>query len=589
MAPAPQPSAAFAGGRIVRSADALAQLQQELQRTHLFALDVRTAGADPLTDPILAVDIATPQAGYTVDVQAVSELGWLVPLLQDPERLKVLHDGKRVLRFLAEHLGYKRPFGTLCRTLFDTYIAARLLGEDTAHDVASLVRRHLDEDLQRRLGAVFETHGAAGGAAAVAPALLPLRRVLREQLIRAGMVSVAKLEFDLVPVMADMEHAGIYLNLEAWERTWEPIRRDRARLAEAVRRSLGARMEPTLFGGAAFNPDSPQQTLEALRRLGLDLPHTGESLLKEYAGAYPEVRDLLAYRTVAKLCSSCGDLLPQYVHPKTGRIHAHYEQIGARTGRMSCSDPNIQQVPRQKAIRACFQAEPGNMLVTADYSQIELRVAAALAQDPRMIEAYRSGQDLHRLTASLITHTPLEQVDGAARQAAKAVNFGLLYAMGAQGLAKYARTQYGVALSLEQAEAFRNRFFAAYTGLRRWHEAAKQRLAQARHAPAEVRSVAGRRYLFTAESNLAAFLNAPVQGSAADVMKRAMVRVHEALFAVPGARIVGVVHDELLVEAPQEEAERVAAAVRAEMEAAAAEFFPDVPFVAEAQVVPGWD
>lgn len=579
------------GVRMIRTPEALAQALRDMQ-TNMLALQVQVDGPDPFVDTLRTLEVSTQTANFCIDVPAVGDLTPLLPLLQDKRRLKVFHHGKRTLRFLAEHLRYDRALGTLCPTLFDTYIASQLLSTgEHEHDLSSLIRRHLPRALQSLLLSSSDypsLETSTNASITSAAALLPLRTVMRRALVERGLVRVAKLEFDLVPVVADMERAGIYLNLDAWEATWGPIRAERDRLAEAVRRSLGAHMELSLFGTAVFNPDSQQQTLEALRRLGLDLPHTGESLLKRYAHRYPEVRELLAYRTAAKLCSSAGDLFPQYVHSRTGRIHATYEQIGARTGRMSCSDPNVQQVPRHKEIRSCFQAEPGHTLVTADYSQIELRVAAALSQDSRMLQAYRANEDLHRLTASLITQTPLHRVDSAARQAAKAVNFGLLYAMGARGLAKYAESQYGVSLSLEEAQAFRSRYFEAYTGLRRWHEWAKRQLAQAEHKPVEVRSIAGRRYRFTAESGLAAFLNAPVQGSAADIMKGAMVRVHHALAAVPGARIIGVVHDELLVEAPLEASDQVTAIVRDQMERAASEFFSSVPFVADARAVSSW-
>lgn len=579
---------------IVRGPETFVRMLARLGQTRIMGLHVHATGPDPLHDAVRLLLIATDELVFVVDTSKVLDLTGLVPLIQDPGRLKVFHNGKRTLRYLAQLFGYEEPLGTLSPSVFDTFIASQLLGLPQGEGgLRSLAVHHFPQAASlssddSASGIESESESSVRSLGATAGFLLPLRQVLRGQLIENDLVHVAKIEFDLVPVMADMEQTGIYLNQGAWNQVWAPYYVQREKLTEELGSTLGATMQQSLFGSAVFNPDSQQQTLEALRRLGLDLPHTGESLLRQHADTYPQVRTLLEYRTVAKLISSCGDLFPQYIHSATGRIHASYHQLGARTGRMSCSDPNIQQVPRIKEVRSCFQAQPGNVLVTADYSQVELRVAAALSGDRRMLQAYRDRQDLHRLTASLIQGIRTQDVSDQDRQAAKAVNFGLLYAMGAAGLAKYAQSQYGVTLSLSQAEAFRHRFFNAYTGIRRWHDEAKRLLNTAKEQVVEVRSVAGRRYRFHGEGRLAAFLNAPVQGSAADIMKRAMVRVHHALTPLRG-RIIGVVHDELLVEVPEETSAQAAAVVRTEMEAAGSEFFDQVPFEAEARVVPGWE
>lgn len=575
---------------VIGEGRALSRLAATLGDVRVLGVHLETHGSDPRRDKPQTLYLTTSQAVYAVDVQAVRDLTPLVPLLADGRRLKVFHHGKQTLAFLGHYLGYSAPLGSLSPSLFDTYIASQLLDPGaTGHSLEQLVARQFPGGLPRPEPAhdsPLLTPRVFQGAIQAA-ALLALRKVLRPQLVEADMVRVGKLEFDLVPVIADMELAGIYVDMERWHEVWTPYRARRRALAEELAHLLGSHRQQSLFGAPQFNPDSQQETLEALQRLGLPVTNTGESHLRRYADEYPAVRALLEYRTVAKLIDACGDLFPKFIHPQTGRIHAVYHQIGARTGRMSCQEPNIQQVPREPRIRACFRAAPGHTLIVADYSQVELRVAAALSGDSRMLEAYRKNEDLHRLTASLVSSVPVAQVSSADRQAAKAVNFGLLYAMGAPGLAKYARSQYGVEMTLEQAEAFRHRFFAAYTGIRRWHDGARRLLSQARQRPIEVRSVAGRRYVFSAEARLSALLNAPVQGSAADIMKRAMVRLHHALGPLHG-RIIGVVHDELLVEAPQVAATEAAHIVRTHMAAAGNEFFPGVPFVAEAEVRDAW-
>ncbi|NLN26715.1 MAG: bifunctional 3'-5' exonuclease/DNA polymerase [Firmicutes bacterium] len=575
---------------LIGDSRALGRVVSALADQHIVGVHLEAQGPDPRTDRAETLYIATPGTVYGVDLQAVRDLSPLLPLITDGKRLKVFHHGKHTLSFLGILLGWTGALGSLSPSLFDTYIASQLLDLNAAgHSVEDLVEQHFPSGLPRPKLAgesPLLSPGVLQGAARAA-ALLPLREVLRPRLIEWDMVRVGKLEFDLVPAVADMELAGISIDMDRWQKVWAPYRARRSALAEKLAHLLGDREQQSLFGAPRFNPDSHQETLEALRRLGLPVTNTGESHLRPSAQRHPAVRTLLEYRDVAKLIDSCGDLFPRFVHPQTGRVHARYNQIGARTGRMSCHDPNIQQVPREPEIRACFRAEPGNVLIVADYSQVELRVAAALSGDPRMLAAYRRGEDLHKLTASLISSIPVDRVGKEQRQAAKAVNFGLLYAMGAAGLARYAATQYGVHMTTQQAEAFRRRFFAAYTGIRQWHDAARRLLAQAAHGSVEVRSVAGRRYLFNAEARLSTLLNAPVQGSAADIMKRAMVRLHYALAPLHG-RIVAVVHDELLVEVPQVAAAEAASLVRAHMEAAGNEFFPSVPFAVEADVRTAW-
>ena len=182
-----------------------------------------------------------------------------------------------------------------------------------------------------------------------------------------------------------------------------------------------------------INIDSHSQVLAALQRLGIPVGSTSQWELGSLAETYPVVKALLAYRQAQKAFTLASSL-PAHIHPTTGRIHATYWQLGAATGRFSCSDPNLQQMPRTSAFRRCFIAPLGSKLVIADYNQIELRVMAELSGDPRMLAAYQAGEDLHRLTAALLLDKTMNLVTSAERQAAKAVNFGLIYAMGAEGL-----------------------------------------------------------------------------------------------------------------------------------------------------------
>jgi DNA polymerase I len=330
-----------------------------------------------------------------------------------------------------------------------------------------------------------------------------------------------------------------------------------------------------------INLDSPAQVFQALQRLGVPGERTARWALTPLATSFPVVQAVLEYRRVRKALTFT-QALPTHVHPTMGRIHATYWQLGAATGRFSCSDPNLQQIPRTAAFRRCFIAPPGSRLVIADYSQIELRVMAELSGDPRLLAAYRAGDDLHTLTAALLLDKPLAQVTRAERQAAKAVNFGLLYAMGAEGLQGYAQQTYGVTLTVEEAQRFRARFFAAYPGIAAWHRQIWEALPLT-----ESRTLSGRRRQWAEPPRLAALYNTPVQGGAADMIKRALMALPQALQGTE-AVIVGTIHDEILVEAPDDRAVEVAHILKTVMEEAGQAYLTRVPVVTDVRMASSW-
>ena len=239
-------------------------------------------------------------------------------------------------------------------------------------------------------------------------------------------------------------------------------------------------------------------------------------------------------------------------------------------------------MPRSTVFRRCFVAPPGSQLVIADYSQIELRVVAELSGDPRMLAAYQAGEDLHARTAALLLDKALDQVTRAERQAAKVVNFGLIYAMGAEGLRASARESYGVPLTADEARTFRQRFFAAYAGVAQWQ-------AQIRAAMplTESRTLSGRRRQWTEPPRLAALYNTPVQGGAADIIKYALGGLPQALQGT-GAVLVGTIHDEILVEASTERAAEVAQILKATMEQDGQVYLARVPVIADVRIASSW-
>ncbi|QIA26445.1 DNA polymerase I [Thermaerobacter sp. PB12/4term] len=414
-----------------------------------------------------------------------------------------------------------------------------------------------------------------------------LRPAVEAELAARGLERVYReIELPLVPVLAAMEEAGIAVDRRQLEELGRLFTRRSQELAEQIYE----------LAGETFNINSTQQLGQILfERLGLPVvkkTKTGYStdaeVLETLAAHHPIAELVLEYRSLVKLQGTYVDGLAEHIGPD-GRVHTTFQQTVAATGRLSSTQPNLQNIPIRdepgRSLRRAFVAPPGHRLVAADYSQIELRVLAHYSGDPGLVEAFAQGQDVHARTASEIFGVPLEQVTPEQRRVAKAVNFGLAYGQTDFGLAR--------ALRIDRADArrFMERYFERYPGVKRYMEETVRRARQ----QGEVTTLLGRRRpvpeirhrVFHIRQNAERVaINTPIQGTAADIMKLAMIRVHRAL-AEEGlrARIVLQVHDELLVEAPDAEVAAVAALLRREMEGA---FRLDVPLVVEVKAGANW-
>jgi len=582
---------AYPDSRLVRISDyqALVDALNSLSSSRVVGVDTETTGLDPLVDKIRLLQLAGDQLDKTfvIDLFELGQVG-VEPLKAffSGNQVKVFHNAKFDLKFLRQ-AGFK-----VSPPLFDTMLASQLLTaglQVAGHSLENLVDQYLGESLDKSLQVSDWSRDLSDQQleyAARDAAVLPrLRNAMVPLLVRNGLVDTAKLEFDCLDAVVDMELNGMRLDVERWQLLTKQLQSDMQRAADELQSMLrGASVgEVTLFGEEyqTVNLDSTQQVLDALRSLGIPVEGTSRAHLAPLANDYPVVAALLNYRDVAKKVQAFAESLPVYVHPVTGRIHPTYHQLGASTGRFSCSDPNLQQIPRGVEFRSCFVPAEGYKLVIADYSQIELRVAAEISKDVRMIAAYQQGQDLHKLTASLVTGKAIDEVTKDERQAAKAVNFGLIYAMGAAGLRTYARNTYGVEMSIEQAETFRNRFFSAYKGLEQWHRSVST------SGQTSTRTIGGRLRRWRTDPKLTGLLNTPVQGTAADIIKKALALLAKAL-SDTGIRIIGSVHDEILLEAPVEKAQWAAELLKSTMEKAGAYYLKLVPVVAEATVADSW-
>jgi len=406
----------------------------------------------------------------------------------------------------------------------------------------------------------------------------------------------SEIEMPLVPVIADMEMAGVLLDVGYLHD-----------LSAEMTGRLGA-LQTEIYDLAAgygeFNLGSPKQLNDVLfGKLGLPTEglkktthgfSTDAATLEALKGEHPIVEKILAWRELSKIQSTYLDALPALVNPDTGRVHTSYNQTGTVTGRISSSDPNLQNIPIRseegRRVRRAFVAPPGHTLLAVDYSQVELRILAHYSQDEALLDAFRRGEDIHRATAAAVYHVPLDEVTYEQRSFAKSVNFGLMYGMGAFRLARDSD------LTLAEAEDFITTYFERFPGVRQYLDrsralAAEQGyletlLGRRRYFP-ELDTSKGRKPSFQARQRAEReAINMPIQGTAADIIKIAMIDLHRALVEGDhGAQMILQVHDELVLEVPEAAIDRVAPLVVEVMESA---FELDAPLVADARVGPNW-
>ena len=426
-------------------------------------------------------------------------------------------------------------------------------------------------------------------AARDAALMLPLRAKLVEALRANALTRTAQLEFECVTL------AGLYLDQTCWRDKLKDIEQRRNELHEQLQDELAEESAQQSFFGpvrADINMDSHVQLTRALTRLGVPVPDSTRNWkLEPLAAEFPVVGRILEYRTLQKNLKFGETLLDSVDKGKrdaeqSSRIHPNFHQIGAPTGRMSCSDPNIQQIPHASDMRRCFRAPAGRKLVIADYSQIELRILAEFTGDRGFVEAFQSGADLHRVTAAQVFSVALDAVSKEQRDFAKRLNFGVVYGIGARRFALM------TGLSQEQSEGLLRRYFTTYRDLDTWLREAAQKALRERTAP---RTVAGRlfRFNFDPDDKQAASLaqrggkNSPIQGSSADILKRALRLLHDRMKGT-GALIVNVVHDEIVVETSAADAEETAKTVEEAMCAAGAEYVKKVPIKVESKIADEW-
>jgi DNA polymerase-1 len=549
-----------------------------LEETAEVGLDLETTGLDPRQDRIrlLSLSCETIDGGrftYLVDCFAVDP-GQLFPSLSAKQL--VIHDADFDLGFLAR-LGF-----TSGAVVHDTRLLAQLLTAGTWQSnklgacCESYLGKALDKTEQRSDWSGELSAEQLAYATRDVEVLVPLLRALEGKLSEYRLLEIAKIEQRCFPALTWMGNKGVAFDAVACQALAQKSESELQRLRADL--DGKAPSVPGSFDGmSSWNWDSPVQVKETFRLLGFDLESTDDEALA--AVEHPLADLLRQYRAVSKLVSSYGRKLLEHV-ASDGRIYPTWRQLGApSSGRMSCSDPNLQQLPRGE-YRRCIVAPPGRVLVKADYSQIELRIAAKISGDKALLDAYLQGEDLHVRTARNVLG--IAEVTKKHRQLAKALNFGLLYGMGIRGFRRYAKSEYRLNLTEQEAGEYREAFFRTYPGLAAWHRRVRTRRAT------ETRTLAGRRRLLDDKTPDTHRMNTPVQGTGADGLKVALALLWERRDRVPGAFPILAVHDEIVMETDEGEADKVAAWLKEAMVDAMAPFIEPVPVEVEIKTGHTW-
>jgi len=556
----------------VDRSEGLQSVLRALDAAPLIGIDVETTGLNPRHERLRIISVATATGCWVVDVETV-----------DPAPLLDLLRSKRLVgHFIGFDLAFLAQRGFETDDAQDTLFLDHLLhsGEpNIRHSLAEAARRHtgveLSKELQRSDWSGPLTSEQIAYAARDAAVLIPLHDALSHKIENAGLSEAAAVENGCVPAIVWMSLAGVPVDAAAWSEICRNLETEAVAMRDEMDRTAPPAL--TLDLGFGRNWDSPSEVKDALKLAGCSIENTNEETLSDLD--HPLANLLRRYRENRKLVSTYG---PAWLeHLDGGRVYPDWRQMGASSGRMACSSPNLQQIPRSHGYRGCVAAPPGRVLIKADYSQIELRIAARIAGEEKMLRAYETGSDLHILTAqNVLGKADVSKTD---RQLAKAINFGLLYGMGADGFRRYARVQYGLRLTEEEAARYRETFFTTYPALRRWHRSVRNAAAR------ETRTRAGRRRFIDVKTPLPLRLNLPVQGTGADGLKRALGLLWERRSRCPGAVPIIACHDEIVVEAPVAAAVAAADWLRSAMIDGMAPLIQPVPVDVEVQVGKNWE
>jgi DNA polymerase-1 len=582
---------------------------KELESVNVVSVDTETTGFDPHTCKLLLFQISTPDKSYIIDARALDlkTLPEIKDILEDQKKIKILQNSKFDYKFIKKHTGIEMY------NIYDTMLAEGVLTAGLSAKMASLkdlTKNYLGLDMDKNIRKSFIglkdinfSEDQLKYAAIDTFVLFPIFEAQIPKLRLQGVVDTAKTEFAVTKVIGEMELRGVYINKPKWQDIIKNLKKRRDELTNEFYDKISKYYEYNsidLFGNSTppININSQPQLLDLFnKKVGLSLASTADPVLELVN--HPLVNQLREYRKYEKLISAFGDSLLEKINPVTHRIHPDFNQMGAATGRFSCNNPNLQQIPRNQPeapFRECFNPGEGYKFVISDYSSMEMRILADLSGDEKFINAIKNGYDLHSYTAALMFG--LEYTDdfkkhhGDLRQAAKAINFGLMYGMGPGRLAaqinvtpeqgkeymeKYFSSYPSVRDFLKRVagEAVKNGYSATPGGRKRWYKMPDKNDPEYKKLIGSVERQAK---------------NHPIQGTNADAMKFALVSLYERIKREKiDAYILLTVHDEIVTECNSDYADTFKDILSEEMVKAAEVFVKKVPIVSDPFVGDVWE
>jgi DNA polymerase-1 len=574
---------------------------QEIEKSTIIGIDTEGNKFDPFTAKLLLLQIATKDKVFVFDCTKI-DISPIRHALEAERPLKVVQNAKFDYSLLKAQSGIKLG------NIFDTMLAERLLTCGISREISlkTLAEKYLNLRIDKTIRESFYDPASPTlrgefstdqleYAARDAWVLLDIFEKQYNLLKEEDLVETAKLEFAIVQVVAEMELRGSLIDTQKWRSHIHELEKKRDQINKEIQddiRHLSPYSPMNLFINVSdtVNLDSPIQLLEVFKKLGEDIPNTSEATLRR--STHPLAKKLLEYRAYEKMITAFGETILEKINKVTGRLHPDFLQLGADTGRFACNNPNLQQIPADSGFRSCFVATPGYKLITADYSQIELRIMAEVSEDPAFLKAFNEDLDLHALTASQMFRVPLDRVGKDKRFQAKSINFGLMYGRGPVSLS----SQLG--LSVDEAKKLLEVYFGSYKKVKRWLDNIGRQAIRDK----EVRTLGGRRRMFTIPERahpeydkLVSAIerqgkNMPIQGTSADITKYALAYIYQELNKKNlDAYLIHTVHDEIVAEAREDIVDEVAKMIEEQMVRAGRRLLYKVPVKVDIHISDCWE
>lgn len=557
-------------------------------------LDIETTGLSPFDSDIALVQLL-PKGGNPILIQNTDEIGKFKDILE--RNLIIGHNLKFDTKFLKYH------YDINITNIFDTYLAELVISGGlqagrSGAKLSDLARKYLNIELDKTEQTGFTpgqelTEEQTRYACLDVEVLPGIYKAQQKIIALNGLTDTINIEMNCIPATVWLELSGIPFDLAGMEVIKQKAIIDKTRLSDQIKEILRPRNledQQDLNGDGVFeiNLKSPYQLLKALQNTGIEIKDTRDETL---SSIYHPIGQLLKeYRAQEKLLSGFITKIPGFIYPLDKRIHADFNQFGAHSGRYTCSRPNLQQQPNTEEWRGLFKAGKGNKIITADYSQIELRILAEVSKDKEFTKAFNDGVDLHALTASKVFKVSINEVTKEQRATAKTVNFGIAYGMWTDGLIKRMK-QSDVELTQGEAKTIINNFYKGYPGVSRYlHHVSEKGLINLK-----LRNIAGRLIKFNkpATDQLRGSIkrqskNLPIQSVCADILKIAMAKLYHELAIFPDVKLINCVHDELVFEVSEDKADAVAEIVERVMVSSAEKFIISVPVIVDVNISEAW-